>query len=714
MRRTTIFASIVVAVTASVAAVRAEVPSPAQLRATIVVSGHTSTAVEIPIVKVGQRIPRTYAGDRIANVPGFDFWVSEHFALRTNMGEGYARLMLEVSELAHPHWVALVGADVPDPDLRMFLTCADDTDDLHRAIVADLGMGPLGGFAGGFTAAANMSAYNYPSGTLQHHQRALVIHENLHMLNLITNGTPGTEGPTYTGQLHCYDPATKRLTVSCFDMAPTVSYIDEGLAELRTRFIPMNEAVRRLWSGGRGAAAVYQQFFLTDPDRNLKWRIWRDAHYAGNVNADTNRAVMEGIHGSLDRLDAEWARWVRDRKSTFHFVEWGWEQDGNQLWAYGFPKDARYWSQTDLRLPPGEQPIYDPLRMDYPSEPMPASVGPVTRGVAEPAIGFVVAGVGGNCWGGMGLGVAGRDLCQVVIAGDRQLVIDGRSIGIERREAALTADLRLAAAKDGGRHGLTVTIGKEALGVTVRAGTAPPLAAMTVSVPLAAEQRRLLLERPLAVIGRNGYPRITPWVDDRRRLPPDLARPAPANRWRFAAMERLETLYRAAWRLGDSAPESLRSLKGDLLRTIDTPAQAGAVEDYERRIAGVIRDVKHSSAAAETQARAMADLAGLFLQTRPPRAGSRPDLIAVGGRVTGRLTDPVECGMTVAVDGVTLPQVGLPRATLEPLRPRWCEGETVATAGQPLDVTYFFTITWRGETFVVPLRHTTRAPSDPR
>ena len=46
---------------------------------------------------------------------------------------------------------------------------------------------------------------------------------------------------------------------------------------------------------------------------------------------------MEDIFGPLDKLNVDWARWVKQTRNSFHFVDWGWEQEGNALSAYGFP-----------------------------------------------------------------------------------------------------------------------------------------------------------------------------------------------------------------------------------------------------------------------------------------------------------------------------------------------------------------------------------------
>ena len=148
-----------------------EVPPPSATPAKIVVSGPTSTAIDIKIVKVDQQIPKTYAGKLIHNTPGFQFYVSQHYALKSSRDENYSRMMLEVAELAYPHWVALVGAEPPDPDTRMYFVCASDGTQMIEAMKSDVGMGTAGGFGGGITIWNNHSAYNYPSGTLLYHQR---------------------------------------------------------------------------------------------------------------------------------------------------------------------------------------------------------------------------------------------------------------------------------------------------------------------------------------------------------------------------------------------------------------------------------------------------------------------------------------------------------------------------------------------------------------
>ncbi len=486
---------------------RGEVPPPSATPAKIVVSGPTSTAVDIKIVKVDQQIPKTYAGKQIHNTPGFQFYVSQHYALKSSRDEHYSRMMLEVAELAYPHWAALVGAEPPDPDTRMYFVCAKSGEQMIEAMKSDVGMGTAGGFGGGITIWNNHSAYNYASGTLLYHQRALVIHENLHMLQMIVYGTGGSEDFTYSGEQHVYDPAKKQLTVMCFDKAPTNNWTDVGLAALRKDFTPMPKAADSLWNPGGGTGVVYQQFLWRDPDRWLKWCIWRDEYYAGRLNHEPNSRLMEEIFGPLDKLNVDWARWVKQTRNSFHFVDWGWEQEGNALFAYGFPWDGKYWSQTDLNYAPQEKLAYDPLRMDYPAEPRPALVGAVKQGVAEPAVGYVFSFSRGlGCWGGLGLGVDGRSLCQVVLVEGRALVIDGHNWGIARSEFPLPPKLKDAAKADGLRYGVTIRIKKRKLEVAVRAGKRGAIKQLNAAVPITAAQHERLMSRHMAIIGKGAFP----------------------------------------------------------------------------------------------------------------------------------------------------------------------------------------------------------------
>ena len=92
---------------------KAAVPPPGETPAKIVVSGRTTTAIDVRIVKVGQEVPATFAGNGVTNTPGFTWHVSQHFALKSNMPDAYAAEMLLLAELACPHYAWVMGRE-PD------------------------------------------------------------------------------------------------------------------------------------------------------------------------------------------------------------------------------------------------------------------------------------------------------------------------------------------------------------------------------------------------------------------------------------------------------------------------------------------------------------------------------------------------------------------------------------------------------------------------
>jgi hypothetical protein len=170
-------------------------------------------------------------------------------------------------------------------------------------------------------------------------------------------------------------------------------------------------------------------------------------------------------------LDADFTRWATARRATFHSVEWGWEQDGDTLQSYGWPNKGTY-SQIDLQITLRDKPSFDPMVLDYPgTAPDTPLVGPVERGVAEPAIGCLISWrrTPGAGQAGLALGVEDRNYLKILVDAGKTLIVDGTDLGANRSVEELPAPLAKAIATDGHQVGLTVRIEKDALVVTVRA-----------------------------------------------------------------------------------------------------------------------------------------------------------------------------------------------------------------------------------------------------
>jgi len=184
--------------------------------ADVVVSGLTATMQKIDMVHVGRNVPKTYAGDRVGNSPGFTWWVSKHFALKTDRTEDHARLYLELLELTYPYYVEHFGDEPPAIDhTRIPVVYASSWNQAREAMIDDgILRGPSGG---GETMYFNKVAYSFPS-FYEEHQRYIVIHETTHAFQMCLTGesrlipTWFTEGIADSLAHHVYDPKAHRLT----------------------------------------------------------------------------------------------------------------------------------------------------------------------------------------------------------------------------------------------------------------------------------------------------------------------------------------------------------------------------------------------------------------------------------------------------------------------------------------------------------------------
>ena len=633
----------------------ARVPPPAETPCAVIQSGRTTTLKSIVIVPVGQEIPETYSTS-VKNTPGMSWYVSQHYALKTDHDEGTARRYLTYSELAYPFHVWILGRHPADQDKkRMPLVMGTSYNKTIDAIQGDGGWRP-GGIGGGITYWGMNTAYNYPSGTLQYHQRDLVMHENLHLMQMCCAAgySPGPgrflEGITHTSSNHVYNDEKNQLTMAVFDKATINNPTSAELQNIRKNYKTFREVCQ-----ANSHICLFTQFMWSDPERLMKWRIWRDEILWPGKDSKPDLETMEELFGPLDgRIEQDWKAWLDARHFTFQYRDWGWEQSGDTLWSYGFPQGGPY-ARTDILLPPGEKPEYDPLRMDYPLQPMSPLVGPVQRGVEEPSAGVLIdlSHNPGSDRGGMGLGVLvdkptneGAYL-RLLIQQTNNFVIEGQPLGMPSETIPLPEDLRKAMLAGKKQIGLTAKIGKTALEVTLRAKdpAAKDPVEFKKSWPINAEQRERLLKNPGAVLSVGGNHRITPYFDDARRPDPDLNVPAPGNRWRFAGDLETYRLYRAIWRMNADAPDSLLDLAHLMVKAMDKAPQAqqAAIDAYACEFPQVLKDIRAVN--TDKADRALAELAGVSMTVAFQEGATflRPKLAAqITGPVDGEVTGTVQ------------------------------------------------------------------------
>jgi hypothetical protein len=593
-----------------------EVPLPQQTPAQVVVSGRSSTPKSIAIQNVGQNIPITYSKDRLKNAKGFTWFVSSHYALQTDYPEDKAKFYLTLLELAYPHYVELFGREpVGIGKTRMAVIYGSTTDSLKTALAADGIYWDFGG--GGITFEGCNAAFNYPSGTLQYHQRYILLHECAHLFQMcLFNTTRTTPGWYYEGIAdafghHVWDAEKQKLTLNVVDKPTVNNWYDQGLARYATEPFKASEILAEK-KGGRDLGFLLVNYFSTDLDRLMRIRIWRDELFrlaqCGKYH-EASAKLIEELFG-IDKLDKDFDGWLKARKSSFHYVDWGWEQDGDTLVSYGWPQTGAF-SQTDLLLPLNAKAQYDPLVMDYPYHVVSPLVDKPHRGVPEPIVGCLVgfrlspdSGIAG-----MALGVEGRTFLKVLVEQRKRLIVDGADLGAAKRSLEFN-DAFLQATSKTYQIGLTVKLAAENLEVTVKANDGGILQKCSLTLPISKAQRERLLTKPMAVLSRDGRHEVTPYIDDARRVEPDWGSSTPPNRWWYLLEPQLYQLYRAEWRLGKDAPASLIALKKKLLGLVDKgrAVQEKAKASFKQNLIPISKDIQACGAVPENVKAALEEL----------------------------------------------------------------------------------------------------------
>ncbi|MCK6447271.1 MAG: hypothetical protein L6Q99_12850 [Planctomycetes bacterium] len=597
---------------------KSPVPAPLETPVECVVSGRTSTLRSIEVANVGHTIPKTYAEGHLVDVEGFEWFVSRHYALQTDYSAERAKHLLSLLELAHPHYVELFGRELPDSDTtRMAVVYGASKESLDKALKANGIAWDFGG--GGITYERLNIAYQYPSGTLQYHQRYILLHECAHLYQVCLEGTTFTtpswyfEGVADALAHHVWEAAPSRLTVDVVDKPTVNDWYHDGLETFAREPFTASDilAGRR---GGRDLGFLLVTYLASDLERAQRFAIWRDELFRLDLYAkcqDDSLRLVDELFG-VQTLDRDFDAWLKARRSSFRYVDWGWEQDGDSLMSYGWPQTGAF-SQTDLLFEPGAKPAHDRYVMDYPLHARSRLVDEPRRGVDEPIVGCLVGFRENPDAGevGLALGVEGRSFASARVDRRQTLILDASDLGGERRELALSDAFRAATQPDY-EIGLTLCIRRERLELVARAGDPSAPVVAELSVPLDPQQRERSLRRPLAVISRGGKHWITPYVDDARAPEPELDVAAPPNRWRFASQRELAAVTRAVWRLGAHAPLELEAARQALARSArgDAAAQAAARAAYLATLAQLRDDVRACAAPESLREAALAELGG--------------------------------------------------------------------------------------------------------
>lgn len=317
------------------------IPKPSEMKAEVRVEGRLSTLVEMDIKKLGRQIPYTYSAGKIANSPGYEWWVSKHFAIKSDLPEDKVKLYLELLEMSYPHYVELFGAEPANIDNQRIAVVYGKSRASTRNTMLDDGFRRgVHKNAGGETMYYNRAGYSFPSSREQH-QRYIVIHETMHAFHMALSGhstwAPNwiTEGLADSIASHVYYPKRQQLAVMVRDRAP-MNYLISGLKQFYAAEEPGIADINDNPALKRGLNFFIIHFLLSDPERAQYFALFRDRLMAANPHSEatlpTANKLLKDVFPNWTQLEAEFQKYVKSQHSSFHIASGPWEQNGSAYW----------------------------------------------------------------------------------------------------------------------------------------------------------------------------------------------------------------------------------------------------------------------------------------------------------------------------------------------------------------------------------------------
>jgi hypothetical protein len=631
------------------------IPHPSEMRVDVTASGRVSTLNSVEVVKVGKNIPYTYSSGRVNNTPGFDWYVSKHFALKSNRPEEQVVLYMELLESSFPHYIELFGMTPPDLENKRMAAVYGSSKSETKIFVTDDNL-TRGISAGGEAMFYNLVGYSFPSAREQH-QRYIVVHEQGHVFQMSLMDYPGwlptwfTEGTADALAHHYYDPEKKQLKVMVFDRASPMDYIRRGLREYEELNSPKIEDMTNNPQLYRGVNFLIVHFMLDHPDRSHKFKAYRDEMAAkrqsdyGDGKELSHQLMME-IFGDWDKVEAEFAEFVASIDKTFNAAAGPWEQDGNKLWVRVLNNSYEHGSpRMDVRLKPGEKPFYNQFKFDQPIGEMSSLVSKPVRGVENPTLSLEINYLAdhlnrGHAGIGLGLKITEEnqkrlqadkkvgtfkqksykpdedELLQIKVVKGNTLVLSAYSVGGKdisyALPVAMIADLK---AQTQPKLGLSVTINEDHLFMVLKSENSK----YEEKFPISTTVRTKLLNRDMAILAENAEHRLTAFFDEGRDLNPvpiDATTNLEVNPWANPADRSISRLFRAMWRLGDKVPNELTAMYEFMVAATpkDRATQLASLDKHNKASASLVSAIVNSGANKDKINHALKELSGLHFR----------------------------------------------------------------------------------------------------
>lgn len=554
------------------------IPSPAQMRVDIDVAGRTSTLNHIDITYVGKQIPRTYSEGKITNSRGYNWWVSKHFALKSDLSEEKVRLYLELLEMSYPHYVELFGmAPANIEHQRIAVVYGSSRERVREAMLDDGFLRGVHKTAGGETMYYNRAGYSFPSHR-QHHQRYIVIHETMHAFHMALNGhstwAPNwiTEGMADAIASHTYDSNKKQLRVMVFDRAP-MNYQSLGLAQYHQNAQPSFEQINDDPQLRRGLNFFIVHFLLSGPIRYQYFKRYLSSLMALNPDSEatlpTANALLKETFADWPKLERDFARFVHSAHPSFYIVRGPWEQNGAGYWLRS--NDQKQLQRLDIT--PKHNATHPVL--DYPAPAPHPAINPIGK---ESFSALLTLQPEQHTRGEIGFGLLTKlttdslakragltdkaefeqdQMIKVILKDGTRLSVDNSSKGTSQ-EIALTPSV-LQSLKQTSQLGVNLQRTYAGLAIEIKSGSSQ----QNVLFKMADDTLSAINFQQVTLLGRNMNHTITPYLFGHTYKVPELSKDT-ANPWYFANAALAHRAFNTCVEFSAQLPGCMATLRDQL------------------------------------------------------------------------------------------------------------------------------------------------------
>lgn len=312
-------------------------PSPSSMAAEVETDGRTSWLAGRLDVARTKKPPAEmlYCGDFIGDSAGFSWFLSRHFAIKSDLDEASVSEALLLLELAYPQLEAIFGVSPVFSDkTRLAIVYASSRNALKRAMLDDdMHVFTLGGvMQEGYSCAYLYAGTPYQS-------RYILLHETLHLFQYCISGnTRGCYGFFVEGvadffSSHVYNPSKKMLTVNVADRAPLHNHLAKGLEEWRSLKNPDFSSLYSNPKPSRGISVLLCAFLQSTPSFESAWfrycnGILRRGELTGKERSDE---LLLELYGGANAVDKRFGSWARSIEPSYRLLTREFDQEGESI-----------------------------------------------------------------------------------------------------------------------------------------------------------------------------------------------------------------------------------------------------------------------------------------------------------------------------------------------------------------------------------------------